>query len=54
MPPDASFAPVAAAVRASMIATITGYGCQPPDLTITEGFTPEEAGTKRRRVRRLP
>jgi hypothetical protein len=36
-----------------MVATITDYGCQPPDLTITEGIPPEEAGSKRRRVRRL-
>ena len=53
LPPGTSFAPVAAAVRASLIATMVGYGCQPPDLTITEGIAPEEAGTKRRRVRRV-
>jgi len=53
LPPETPFAPVAAAVRASMIDTVTGYGCQPPDLTIGEGIAPEEAGTKRRRVRRL-
>ncbi len=53
LPPETPFAPVAAVVHASMIDTVTGYGCQPPALTITAGIAPEEAGTKRRRVRRL-
>jgi len=38
LPPDTPFAPVTAAICASTISTVTGYGCQPPDLTITEGL----------------
>jgi putative adenylate-forming enzyme len=53
LPPGTPFAPVIAAVRASVTDTVTGYGCQSPDLTITEGIAPEETGIKRRRVRRL-
>lgn len=53
VPGGADFAPIAAAVRASVLATVAGYRCRPPDLTIEEGLPPITAGTKRRRVVRL-
>ena len=51
--PGADFAPVAAAVRATVLATLAGYHCRPPDLTIEEGLPPGTAGAKRRRVVQL-
>lgn len=52
-PAAVPFAPLAAAVRASVEATLANYACRPPDLAIDDGIPPTEAGVKRRRVRRL-
>lgn len=53
VPPGIEFTPVAAAVRASVLATLAQYHCRRPDLTIEEGLPPAVPGAKRRRVARL-
>ena len=52
--PNASFAPVARAVRASVDATIAQYACQPADVRVEQGLEPLQPGVKRRRVQAKP
>lgn len=53
VPPRASFATVAEAVRASVAATMAQYDCRAVELTIQQGIPPVAPGAKRRRVQQL-
>lgn len=53
LPPGASFDAVAAAVRASVAATVAQYDCRPALVTIEPGIPPAAPGIKRRRVQRI-
>jgi putative adenylate-forming enzyme len=48
--PNASFDPIARAVRASVDDTIAQYACQPAHVRIGQGLEPLPPGVKRRRV----
>ncbi len=48
-----AFDRVAAALRASVAATVAGYGCRPATVQIWPGVPPAVAGAKRRRVVRV-
>jgi phenylacetate-CoA ligase len=51
--PGSDFATVAAAVQASVAATVAQYDCQRAKVTIEAGVPPVAPGIKRRRVRRI-
>lgn len=51
--PGVHFADAAAAVHASITATVAHYNCREADIEIIEGVPPTAAGIKRRRVRRV-
>ncbi|MDQ2805299.1 MAG: adenylate cyclase [Chloroflexota bacterium] len=51
--PAVPFDDVAAALRASVDATVAGYGCRPAQLEIEPGLPPPVRGAKRRRVVRV-
>jgi len=51
VPGGVPFDDTANAVRASVAATVSQYGCQPAHVEIERGLPPTSPGTKRRRVR---